>query len=347
MAHSSSNQPTITADTLIIGAGISGLVLANQLADAGQTVALVDKGRGVGGRLATRRHTLANHQQAKWDHGAQYFTVQQPDSQALIQPWLDNGWLTPWEALSTDEHPRYIVPNGMTQLCKHLASRLTHTLANAPATNQPPVYLGERVIKLTQQNDYWQATTEADTVFQATHIVITAPVPQTRELLNNSQLELTTEETDCLNHISYAPCIGLLAVTDNPPFTHHTWNEHPVLSWAANNHSKGISQANNALTIHANAAWSAEHFEADDDQNITALKQAAEEELGITHWHHAELKKWRYAQVIQSASQPFTQLGHQSSLWAAGDGFVAGKVEGAIQSALALSRHLTNAAGSP
>ena len=40
---------------VVIGAGISGLVAGRELAAAGAEVALVDKGRSVGGRLATRR----------------------------------------------------------------------------------------------------------------------------------------------------------------------------------------------------------------------------------------------------------------------------------------------------
>lgn len=331
---SQSPSQTPVYDTLIIGGGICGLVLADKLARSGQTVAIVDKGCGIGGRLATRRQTLPNGQQAKWDHGAQYFTVKEPNTKALVQPWLDNGWIEQWPAVSGDNHPRYIVPNGMTQLCKHLANALT--------VNGQQVFLGERVIKLTQQDSGWQLTTEKDAIFDARQVIITAPVPQTLELLSNSSLTLTAKETDCLNGITYAPCIGLLAVTDNPSLTHQSWTNHPVLSWMANNHDKGISEAANALTIHASAAWSTDHFNDDDDQNITALKQAAEQALGITAWHHAELKKWRYALVTTPASQPFTQLCHQSTLWAAGDSFVDGKIEGAIQSALALSSYLAS-----
>ena len=39
----------------IIGAGISGLACARQLVKAGVSVVVFDKGRGIGGRVATRR----------------------------------------------------------------------------------------------------------------------------------------------------------------------------------------------------------------------------------------------------------------------------------------------------
>jgi predicted NAD/FAD-dependent oxidoreductase len=54
-------------DVAIIGAGIAGLCAALTLTQAGLKVVIVDKARGVGGRMATRR--LGG---AVIDHGAQF-----------------------------------------------------------------------------------------------------------------------------------------------------------------------------------------------------------------------------------------------------------------------------------
>ncbi len=50
-------------DIAVIGAGIAGLVCAQQLSQARYSVVVVKKSRGLGGRLATRRlhGTLADH----------------------------------------------------------------------------------------------------------------------------------------------------------------------------------------------------------------------------------------------------------------------------------------------
>ena len=40
---------------VVVGAGISGCVCAYRLATEGHEVTLIEKGRGVGGRMATRR----------------------------------------------------------------------------------------------------------------------------------------------------------------------------------------------------------------------------------------------------------------------------------------------------
>ena len=62
---------------LVIGAGIAGLSAARCLLEQGvarDDLRVVDKGRGVGGRMASRRmDTPAG--QARFDHGAQFFTT--------------------------------------------------------------------------------------------------------------------------------------------------------------------------------------------------------------------------------------------------------------------------------
>ena len=57
-------------DCIVIGAGISGLFAANRLQTEGLEVLVLDKGRGLGGRMATRRISSG-----VFDHGAQFFTV--------------------------------------------------------------------------------------------------------------------------------------------------------------------------------------------------------------------------------------------------------------------------------
>ena len=48
----------------IIGAGIAGLACARKLAQAGVHAVVFDKGRGIGGRVATRRAG-----DLRFDHG--------------------------------------------------------------------------------------------------------------------------------------------------------------------------------------------------------------------------------------------------------------------------------------
>ena len=70
-------------DVLIIGAGLAGLSAANKLKEAGRDVLVIDKGRGIGGRLAGRRIG-----EATFDHGAQFFTAREATFKATVEHWI-------------------------------------------------------------------------------------------------------------------------------------------------------------------------------------------------------------------------------------------------------------------
>ena len=120
-----------TIDILIIGAGLSGLMAALHLQSNGQQVGLIDKGRTVGGRLATRAigPGLA-------DTGAQFFTVREPAFQRYVDEWQAAGlvyvWSTGWSdgsliaaAPTNDGYPRYAINGGMNALARHLAAQVS------------------------------------------------------------------------------------------------------------------------------------------------------------------------------------------------------------------------------
>ncbi len=70
-------EPTVHFSCLVIGAGLTGLTAARALQARGINAAVFDKGRGVGGRLATRWNDTPEGSRAFYDHGAQFFTVRE------------------------------------------------------------------------------------------------------------------------------------------------------------------------------------------------------------------------------------------------------------------------------
>ena len=87
----SGNNTGADRDVVVIGAGIAGLIAARILIEAGANVAVVDKGRGVGGRLATRRFA-----EARFDHGAQFITTRDAWFRGAMEQWVDSGAASEW-----------------------------------------------------------------------------------------------------------------------------------------------------------------------------------------------------------------------------------------------------------
>jgi renalase len=93
---------------LIIGGGISGLIAAMVLQRNGISVTILDKGRGIGGRLATRRINHPFYGEGTFDYGAQFFTVSNPIFQSLVDEWIQNGIVKEWSRqLSGGNKPCY------------------------------------------------------------------------------------------------------------------------------------------------------------------------------------------------------------------------------------------------
>jgi NAD(P)-binding Rossmann-like domain len=79
------------ADVLVVGAGMAGVTAAAELQRAGRRVLVLDKGRAVGGRLASRRVGAAT-----FDHGAQFITARMPRFAALIEQCREAGVVEEW-----------------------------------------------------------------------------------------------------------------------------------------------------------------------------------------------------------------------------------------------------------
>ena len=81
----------LSDSTVVIGAGIAGISCARVLAEAGESVVVLDRGRRAGGRMA--RWTRDDR---AIDVGAAYFTVRDPDFATVAHDWAKRGLAHPW-----------------------------------------------------------------------------------------------------------------------------------------------------------------------------------------------------------------------------------------------------------
>lgn len=330
-----------------MGGGLSGLTAARALLAAGRSVVVIDKSTGPGGRLATRRITGA-----LLDHGAQFFTIRSDEFTRLVRSWEAVGapierWSDgfaqatdvrdgPVGVTSTggDGHPRYAVRGGM------------NALAGALSADGPTVVANTRATAAWVRDGWWHvATAGADgpVVWRGRALVCTPPVPQSLALFARGATTLPDDLADPLRAVDYAPCLALLTVLDASPQVPGPggvqFADGPV-RWLADNARKAVSDRP-AITVHADGPWSAENWDASDDDVTATLGVWLQPWLGGAAVVATQLKRWRYAQPVEPLNRR-TLAGRVGGapLAFAGDAFGHARVEGAALSGLAAARAL-------
>lgn len=353
----------------VVGAGAAGLAAAKRLSDSGVTIRILDKGKGVGGRLATR--SVA---EARLDHGAQFFTARSPAFEALAGGWVDRGVAYEWCQGFTgrpDGHPRFAGRGGMTSLAKDLASGLD-------------VSASCRVTSIRPHSEGWLLETTSGLFGPVDAVILNPPAPQTLELL--AGMDVAPRAIDELSALRYEPAMAALVVLDDPasvPFPGGIKICDGPVSWVADNQTKGVS-AVPAVTIHGRGAWSHSVWDRPAAEVLSVMLDAAKPYLGGAQWPgdllqsatatrpcaaqpaeagkqpleaqrreaqphgpatdepgtpapssgtQLQLQRWRYATPVTSHEQRCLVLVDSSRpIVAAGDAFGEAKVEGAVLS---------------
>lgn len=302
---------------VIVGAGIAGLILARKLRARGREVVLLEKSRGLGGRLATKRVDAA-----VFDSGAQYFTAQTPRFAALVEEWSGRGVVRPWPGTS---HRRWIAHPSMNALGKNLAQELD-VRREAKATS------------VRREQGAWRIEIENAAPMVAPGLALTAPVPQSLALLKAGGVALPDPLAGELAALNYHPCLALLLILEGPslvPADGLAWSAGPV-RWLADNTRKGVSPgAAAAVTVHLSPAFAAEHYHLPAEELAALVLPEIKAHLGSPVAQLA-LHRWRYSEPMTTHPQSCVWLA-DLQLGLAGDAFGGPRVEGATLSGLDLA----------
>lgn len=308
----------------ILGAGVAGLRCAQILRDVGLSVTAFDKGRGLGGRVATRRvdSNLA------FDHGAQYFTASSPSFLAQTQSWTSRGvaqeWLGKIVKLSgagvadTTPRHRYVGTPGMSALGTDLAKEIA--------------VLRETQVKRVTRNDAaWTLLDQAGKTHGPFDIlVMTLPAAQSADLLKDHPLGRQAAG------VSMSPCWAVLAGfserVDLP------WDgafvEGSPISWLARNSSKpGRPTGPDCWVIHAGPEFSLANLEQPAESIAQTLLEEFSRSAGLRlpPRVHLSAHRWRHSQASSNV-ESLCLFDADARLALCGDWLAGGKIEGAYLS---------------
>jgi predicted NAD/FAD-dependent oxidoreductase len=303
--------------TIIIGAGMAGLACARRLVEAGHQPVVLDKGRGVGGRVATRRDDGF-----QFDHGAQYVTAKDAPFAAVLSGLIASGQAAPWPDASGK--PRVVGTPSMRTLAAALATGLD-------------IRQSVTVTALNRGEGDWQVCA-GEMISRAERVVVTVPAPQVAALIGPDH-----PLSALLTRVQMAPCLTLMVSIDAPaPFVTRETLDDPI-AWIAQDSAKPGRPPPGAVAwvAHASPEFSAAHLEDSPADMVSRMLPLVCERLGVTadRVAYAAAHRWRYAHVTAPLGQPFLRSADRS-LYLAGDWCIGPRVEAAWTSGTAAANDL-------
>ncbi len=323
-------KPNMSKKVAIIGAGIAGLTLA-KLLSASATVDVFEKSRGVGGRMATRKHQAFN-----FDHATAGFSAQSEDFRQFLTT-LDPTYITRWQPKVLDLQQAsyqttssyYIGLPGMNGICKALLGDYT-----LHKTTQ---------ITHIQRQETWTLTDSDNRCYQGYDwLIITSPAPQTLALLATTTPPVSWIDT--LKSIQTKPCHTIMYGLKQPlELSYDIGLINNSILEKIHNNTRRPGSDQTTLVIHSSSQWAAQTLSEDEAMIKQVMTDSLRDYIKINTYSIAyqSLHTWRYAEVSKPCTHRYL-VDDAQALAVCGDGFMASGVEGAYRSADFLGRYLSH-----
>lgn len=297
----------------VVGGGISGVACAASLARAGIEASLLDRGRRLAGRMASRtlRGTGTPADGRVVDIGASYFTAKDPDFVALVDDLVDRGVVRPW----TDSF-HVAGPTGIEAVrsgpVRYAAPAGLRSVVEAMAADEPAVAV--------RQSHEVAAVTVADGRVSvdgqvSDAVALCLPHPQAVRIADGLPESRHTWE----------PVIAVTCVFDRRYWVDLDGvfvNDDAVLTWIADDGSRRGDEAP-VLVAHVHPVLAARHL--DDPASVAPMAVAALQRVlaidAYPDW--VDCHRWTYAKPMSASDDPFwlhddVNLGMAGDAWSGG-----------------------------
>ena len=314
----------MTAEKIaIIGAGLSGCVLARTLVDAGFDVTIFEKSGGTGGRLATRRTDFG-----AFNHGAQYLSAKNAPFRAMLTGLSRVGAVIEWAPEGKDRNGNWhIGAPGMSGLVK-------------PLLKDVNVVGRTRICAVSAAADRISLASDAMDLGEFDRVIVTVPAPQAYDLLADFDSVFQS-----LASVRYAPCWTVMAVFkcvhEGPSFARG--NTDGPIGWMAKSFD---TQDRLGVVAQACAGWSRDHLELPKDEVTELVVDSLQTDFGFAKPIHTDAHRWRYALVEKPLGTAFLGCRAQR-VFCSGDGMLGARAENAFESSRLLADHLKSEFGAP
>jgi renalase len=342
---------------IVVGGGICGISCARALADAGLVARVLDRGRAIGGRMATRRlggpglgRSGAEGHRA--DIGASYFTARDPAFIAVVEALVAAGVVRPWtdslhvwqDGTMLGRRPgpmRFTAPGGLRTVVEALAAGLPSAPESSTAVTSVQLDEGSAQPLVAVERSGGAAVTAPER-----GVALCMPGPQADRLLVGGHPAIERLRIAAAQ-VPWEPVIAVTAGFDAlawEPFDGVFVNGDPTLTWIAND---GSRRGNGApvLVAHVTPALAATCLD-DPDRVIAPALEAMRRVLRMDAepaW--VDVQRWTYAKPMSAAAEPCF-LDPQVPIGLAGDAWAGGpRVEAAWLSGRALGEALAGRIG--
>ncbi len=245
-------------DFAIIGAGLAGSFCADTLQNSNSKLCVLEKSRGTGGRLSSRRF-----QSLSYDLGSPCLHLDPEQFRDELMQWQHEGVLKRWPEADHDPYLAYVGRPRMSSLTRHLIGDAEmHTLT--------------RVERLEYLGDSWQLKdANEQTICYSKGLIICAPARQTCALLAG-----TPCSTDWLirshtsSQTSRAQWCMAIEVNHELPAPAYIAPDNSIITRIVNDSQKpGRENKFNLWMIQADSEWSIQYADSHHAQVQKELEQ--------------------------------------------------------------------------